>query len=440
MKLNELPVNAIYAVALSYYLICIAGIYCTVRAFGIPEKRLNAALSLLFTLPGLAFSSILAQYLNLTRKNRTIPDLTTDLLRLPLPYFLILAAVCSAAIAVIYARVRRSMRETISAQSVCEGLDQLSDGICYSMPDGFPQLVNNKMQQISAAAFGTGVFDTLALNRRLALHDLQPGCAVDERDGNLFLLLPDGTAWLLRQQQIQGEKRSLTETVALDVTQRYKDLIELEQRNTRLAEVNRQLKERLNDIDRAVREKEILAAKVRLHADLGQSLLAIREYLSCGEGSREEVLGQIADTVAMLQSSVPNEQNEDKMQALFAAAQSVGVEIRIRGEIPPSYAELLATAIHESLTNTVKHAEGHLLEVGVAESDDVYTVTLTNDGAPPAGPVQETGGLADLRLLTQAVGGEMRIESEPAFRLLLRLPKGNEPYAAGNNEKRGEKL
>ena len=154
MKLNELPVNAIYAVALSSYLICIAGIYCTVRAFGIPEQRLNAALSLLFTLPGLAFSSILAQYLNLTRKNRTIPDLTTDLLRLPLPCFLILAAVCSAAIAVIYARVRRSMRETISAQSVCEGLDQLSDGICYSMPDGFPQLVNNKMQQISAAAFG----------------------------------------------------------------------------------------------------------------------------------------------------------------------------------------------------------------------------------------------------------------------------------------------
>ena len=52
------------------------------------------------------------------------------------------------------------------------------------------------------------------------------------------------------------------------------------------------------------------------------------------------------------------------------------------------------------------------------------TVTLTNDGKPPAGPVQETGGLRNLRAMTQAQGGTMEIESTPAFRLILRFPRG----------------
>ena len=48
---------------------------------------------------------------------------------------------------------------------------------------------------------------------------------------------------------------------------------------------------------------------------------------------------------------------------------------------------------------------------------------FVSDGEPPAGPVRETGGLANLRALIERQGGQMEIESAPVFRLVLRLKK-----------------
>ena len=82
---------------------------------------------------------------------------------------------------------------------------------------------------------------------------------------------------------------------------------------------------------------------------------------------------------------------------------------------------MIEVAIHECLTNTVKHAGGRLLEVTVRQAENAVTVELTNDGAPPKGPVSETGGLKNLRALVENRGGRMTVESEPAFRLVLRF-------------------
>lgn len=43
--------------------------------------------------------------------------------------------------------------------------------------------------------------------------------------------------------------------------------------------------------------------------------------------------------------------------------------------------------------------------------------SLANNGAPPAGPIRETGGLLSLRTLTESRGGRMDVVYAPAFRL-----------------------
>ena len=85
---------------------------------------------------------------------------------------------------------------------------------------------------------------------------------------------------------------------------------------------------------------------------------------------------------------------------------------------------ILAAAIGECATNTVKHAGGVSLSAEIRESDTVVTYRLKTDGEAPRGPVREAGGLRSLRTLVESAGGAMRIEAAPGFLLTIQLPKG----------------
>ena len=422
MRMIDLPQQTAFAICFALYLICLGAAFCAVRASHSPSTRKLFRLSLLIVPPNYIVASAVLLYIQTMFNVHEVSTYLTRMMQLPVWAVCLLAVVSCAAVVALFVRMEQTIQQELSARSVCEGLDQLPNGVCYSTEDGFPELVNNKMQEISNAAFGVGVLNAQIQRERLESGDLQPGCRMEDRDENRFLLLPDNTAWLLQEQPVFVGARTMTETIAYDVTQRYNSLRELEQRNARLEAVNTRLHDYLNDMNRMVREQEVLAAKIRLHANLGQSLLAIRSYLTDSDSNRESVVEQLTKTISLLQSDVPDEHSEDRFYALQEAAKAVGIAITIQGKIPARYSDLLAVAIHECLTNTVKHATGHRLDVTITEADDGYTVTLTNDGKPPVSTIQETGGLGNLRVLTEKQNGTMRIECTPAFRLNLQLP------------------
>ncbi|MBQ6023840.1 MAG: ATP-binding protein [Clostridia bacterium] len=419
MILRELPLGALRALATVLYLNVLAAVYCGIRALEYRDEKKTFLFSMLNAFVSFVYSGGLAVYLLRISRQQALASVTAHLVSLPLWAIAASAGALTAVNLLLYIRMERRSRRELSARSVCEGLDQLPDGVCYSMPDGFPKLVNDRMQRISNAAFGVGVLDAKKLRERLQKRDLLPGCTVDERDGNLFLCLPDGSAWQMVERSVRVGKNELTEMIAYDVTQRYRDLLELEERNKHLEEVNRQIREYDRRMDRIVREKEILAAKIRLHGNLGQCLLAIQGYLNGSGDDRETVTRELADTVSLLRNNTVEEHTDDKLYALNEAAKTVGVEIRIRGDIPAQWKDVIEVAIHECLTNTVKHAGGRLLDVSIRLQDAAVTVELTNDGRPPAGPVRETGGLKNLRALVENRGGRMTVESAPVFRLVL---------------------
>ena len=422
--LIDLSPGAIRAVGLVFYLIGLLALVCIVRTFGYPDARKFIFLSVpVFAF--CSFASCVVHVYSITENAPTPVALKGGVARLlSLPVWAVAAAAALglAFIVVSLARLEKTIGRELSAQSVCEGIDQLPDGICVSLKNGFPRLVNDQMQKISNAAFGVGVLDTKRLDEKLERRAFQPGCRLEERDGNQFLCLPDGGVWQIKRQSITADGRELTETIAYDVTERYNNLLELEKRNARLAEVNRQLHDVLGNMNRIVREKEILSARIRLHNDLGHCLLMLENYMLHG-GERETVMRELSDTVEMLWDKQSDAHTEDRMFALFEAAKAVGVEIRLQGELPGQWKELIEIAILECLTNTVKHAKGKTLNVSFADDGAFDTVVLTNDGDPPKGVVHETGGLASLRTLAGRQGAEMTVESEPAFRLTLRLPK-----------------
>ena len=54
-----------------------------------------------------------------------------------------------------------------------------------------------------------------------------------------------------------------------------------------------------------------------------------------------------------------------------------------------------------------------------SRENGVWQVEFTNDGDPPAGPLNESGGLANLRQLAESHGVNMHLESAPVFRMIL---------------------
>lgn len=117
--------------------------------------------------------------------------------------------------AVRYIRIRMQVRNFLPRESIKEGSDNLPDGICYFDEYSTVSMTNKKMISIGMILFG---------------------------------------------KEIQT-------------------IDELHRENIRLAETNRRIKWMLDNMSDIVREKEILSMKVRVHDDIGHSILAAKKAL-----------------------------------------------------------------------------------------------------------------------------------------------------------------
>lgn len=430
MRLIDLPIFAVRATGFTFLLLSLVAALGVMYALGKPGTRaykaVFGALVPLGYWPGyiVEIYSILnnaSQISALSDYLVPTPSWAFRTLNLPAWVFVGYALLLAAAEVLLAVGLIRKVHRSLSARSVCEGLDQLPDGICFSLPDGFPRLVNNRMQQISNVVFGKSVTDAEQLNKRLETGDLQPGCSVDEDENVTFLVLPDKTALRLMRQTIIVDGKAMTETIAFDVTTRYHALCELRERNARVEKANRELRNSMLKMNSMIREREILNARIHLHDDMGNALLAIRNYLAHPGGDRSALIDLLRMETVLLQKKEISDRDGDPLYAVEEAARMIGAAIHYEGTLPNEYRDIVTVAIHECLTNAVKHAKGKNLFVCVSNEGAQTVIALTNDGEPPAAPIVETGGLADLRKLAGSRGVAMTVESAPKFCLKLKF-------------------
>ena len=107
-------------------------------------------------------------------------------------------------------------------------------------------------------------------------------------------------------------------------------------------------------------------------------------------------------------------------------AVNLGIELQIIGDLPTerNFIPVVDSAISVQVGNTLRHADGKKVFINIETQGNEYVLTFRNDGKQPEGEVTERGGLKNLRLETEAVGGSMRIESVPEFVLEIKLPRG----------------
>jgi len=97
-------------------------------------------------------------------------------------------------------------------------------------------------------------------------------------------------------------------------------------------------------------------------------------------------------------------------------------------ELPATHATAVFRIVQESLTNVVKHAKAHAVEVVVGAEPDAITVTVRDDGvgfatSDPRKP--QSYGLLGVRERAYLLGGETRIVSAPGAgtEIEVRLPR-----------------
>ena len=223
---------------------------------------------------------------------------------------------------------------------------------------------------------------------------------------------------------------SYTEVTASDVTRLVTLQQELKKENARLEDANLRLKRLYDRMPEIVREEETLAMKLRVHDDIGHTILSARRALRQGESM--EAIRESAEawesTIELLCRANSMGEPEDAIEYAKARAAELGAEVIVEGSAPKDaeMRHIFALAMRECTSNCIRHAGGKRIFARFAPYRGGWAIHITNDGKVPDDEITEGGGLSALRRRIENAGGIMRIKSRPNFALSASLPYGEE--------------
>lgn len=326
--------------------------------------------------------------------------------------------------AVRYIRMWIRMRYALSRDTIKEAGDNLPDGICFFDEYGTVRMINRKMMSIGVMLFGKEIQTLDELHGALS----RPHSAVECLDREIALYrFPDGTVHRFTESIITDrEGKQITEVIAANVTELYAKQAELNRENARLAAANKRVKWILDNMNDIVREEEILSMKIRVHDDIGHSILAAKKALIQHQDiaviRKNAALWEKAVDLLYRANNMPA--NQDEWETVRIRAEDLGVKLVWEGSVPEDgfVRHLLLLAIQECVNNCARHAGGDKVFVELGSDSGQITCAITNNGMPPEQTVVEGSGLSSLRSRIEHAGGSLELISSPRFVCRVVLP------------------
>ncbi len=200
--------------------------------------------------------------------------------------------------------------------------------------------------------------------------------------------------------------------------------------------------EQLRDLSahlESVREEEKARIAREVHDELGQMLTVLKlEVSMCelayagldpGLGERLETMKRLIAQLFQLVRDVASALRPPILDAGIASAiewQARRFEARTQipclvqvPDHPPALSDAKATGLfrilQEALTNVIRHAQAHTVQIGLTCQDEHLTMTVTDDGAgfDPLCPRPTSFGLVGMRERVLMLGGKLTLDSEP---------------------------
>lgn len=311
-----------------------------------------------------------------------------------------------------------------------ESFDNLPIGICFFDSRGIIRLINKKMLSIGCILLDGG-FQTLR-ELRSALQSLPESVRALDEKNSLFSFPGDVILKYDESLVIDKKNNSFTQVTFSDVSELFSRQRELKEENERLENANRRAKQLYDNMAQIVREEEILSMKMRVHDDIGHSILAARKAL-LNDASIEEIHSSASiweSSIALLNHANNMPDETDDLEYAKERAAMLGVSVIESGDFPTERTarKIFSIAVRECVTNCVRHAGGNCVFAFAFSDHEHHRLKITNNGEPPEREITEGGGLSALRKRIEKTGGTMEIKSLPLFELHITLNRtGGKP-------------
>lgn len=345
-----------------------------------------------------------------------------------IPYVVYVAAgICGIAYAAMQIRdALRQEKNHLQGKAIQESLDNLPSGAGFFDEQGMPVLINRQMHRICRYLTGRDIQSVAELREALE-HPLEGSVSYDP-DFQVYCF-SDGSVWKFSEDFIVAENgERFLQFLASEVSELYQNKQLLEKENRKLQEMSVAMKELSKNIVILTREEETLAMKMRVHDDLGYSVLAAhRMLLQDSEETREAFLSQWNRILSLLRKD--NEPAAGTLhQMVQDRADALGLNVFYTGEIPddPGAAELMDVIFLEALSNSVRHAWATELYVNISSGIHEWVLVITNNGRKPDKEIEEGGGLSAIREKVENCNGTVSIRSFPEYSLTINIPKKEE--------------
>ena len=356
-------------------------------------------------------------------------------------------------------------RDLLTPQSIRETIDYLPGGISISSPKGKPVLTNYRMNQLIFQLTGHTIVNACAVWEDLSQAESKNGClrlnefrlfeireqlppaqnhssnahsdencinveqAGEYVDDSVYFLLPDDRIWRFRKDELTDRTPHYIQLEATDITDLYNYSKELYENNERLKEQYIRQQSLLTNIVQINHEKEILSTKMRIHDDLGRSILITKQHLS-----NKTLSDNIPHLAEIWNNTIRNlidfthvsaeEDNSPEIE-LRKAADMVGCHIEFHGDRLSNRKTMLLfyAAVREALSNAVMHAGADRLIVSAVSTDRGYHVEISDNGTKPVYSVAEGNGLSNLRKKLEREGGALKVSCTDGVVLIIDLPE-----------------
>ncbi|MBQ7164469.1 MAG: hypothetical protein IJR61_03995 [Clostridia bacterium] len=342
---------------------------------------------------------------------------------LPVPWAAFLA-ISSAAVsysAFSVAALRKKSGGRLSPSSVKETLDNLGTGVCFADGSGRLILVNLTFAWLASDLIGS--YPQTADEILSALSAPEKNGA--EKLGD-FYRFPDGKVWKFAVAQLSGGSLSgFTQITAQDVTEIYLANEEIKRENEEIRGAIAKTGEMLARLPDRIREQETLSMKIRVHNEIGASLVALARVLNSSGETVDEQLEKLQYAVWHFTGGAA----DGNFDTLRLKARDMGVSVTLEGTLPQGdiARKTVILAAEECVTNCAKHARGSRVNIAITrEKGGFYRAVFTNDGEIPRGKITEGGGLTSLRRSVENAGGRMEVTGVPAFALAIEIPDEKE--------------
>lgn len=331
------------------------------------------------------------------------------------------------------------MKQKTSAKMIKKAIDSYPGGICFSALDGRVILVNEKMNRLVLELTGHTILNAKATwNELTSFTDngevkkleqswlpKNPDNENDNIHRQIFFRFFDSLVWRFEWRLLDSNTIQIE---AAEITELYRLSEELYENTISLRKMQERQKALLESIVEINLNKEILAAKMRIHDELGRCLLATTK------AAAEDSLAVNADTLRESWSNTIRDFSNIPMvwtvpdsslqSELLQVAELIGCKVIFLGEQPTNRKalQLLYAAIREALTNAVRHADATELTVKIEQDNQKYHIEISNNGSVTVSSIAEGNGLSALRQRLEQEGASLKVICDGSVSLLVDIP------------------